>query len=48
LKRDLLQAQQMLVGPSALSIDILKYTITGNLKQLQKLLQPLLATYDAH
>ena len=36
LKTDLTQAEDILVGQSKLLVELIKYTITGNLKQLQQ------------
>ena len=36
LKTDLTQAEDNLVGQSKLLVELIKYTITGNLKQLQQ------------
>jgi hypothetical protein len=37
IKKDLLVAKRQLVGPAARIVDLIAYTITGNIKQFQKL-----------
>lgn len=38
IKKDLLVAKRQLVGPAAKLVDLIAYTITGNIKQIQKLI----------
>jgi hypothetical protein len=38
IKKDLLVAKRQLLGPAAKLVDLIAYTITGNMKQIQKLI----------
>ena len=49
LKKDITQAKETLVGPAAFLVDIIKFTITGNFKKLQKVISSAsLNATDAH
>lgn len=38
IKKDLIEAKEKLLGQSEQLVDLIKFSITGNVKQIQKLL----------